>query len=353
MNERPSPHRPAVTHSHAAPEATRYDVPTYILSGIALVAVLFLHLLSALLAGLLVNQLIHIVARRLRSAVGVRMSIGKIAALTIISTATILALVFAIIGITGLLSGRSESLLDLMQKMADEIDSLRTHLPLWVQDYLPTDAQQLQSAAAQWLRQHADQLQNAGTTFGTVMLHIIIGMIIGAMIALGEPIAMRQTGPLAIAMTRRAVTLGNAFRRIVFAQVRISAINTGLTAIYILGLLPLMGANLPLSKTIVITTFIVGLLPVVGNLISNTIIVVVSLSISIYTAIGSLIFLVVIHKLEYFLNARIIGSKIHAHAWELLLAMLVMDSAFGIPGVIAAPIYYAYLKEELSHRKLI
>jgi predicted PurR-regulated permease PerM len=342
-----------MSHSHAAPESSKYDVPTYILTGIALAAVLFLHLLSALLAGLLVNQLIHIVARRLRSAVGVRMSIGKIAALTIISTVTILGLVFAIIGITGLLSGRSESLLDLMQKMADEIDSLRTHLPLWVQDYLPTDAQQLQSAAAQWLRQHADQLQNAGATFGTVLLHIIIGMIIGAMIALGEPIAMRQTGPLAITMTRRAVTLGNAFRRIVFAQVRISAINTVLTAIYLLGLLPLMGASLPLAKTIVIITFIVGLLPVVGNLISNTIIVVVSLSLSIYTAIGSLIFLVVIHKLEYFLNARIIGSKIHAHAWELLLAMLVMDAAFGIPGVIAAPIYYAYLKEELTQRRLI
>ncbi|HYV89956.1 MAG TPA: hypothetical protein VFA91_15365, partial [Candidatus Polarisedimenticolia bacterium] len=129
MNERASPHRPATSHPHAAPESTKYDVPTYILTGIALAAVLSLHLLSALLAGLLVNQLIHIVARRLRSAVGVRMSIGKIAALTIISTVTILGLVFAIIGITGLLSGRSESLLDLMQKMADEIDSLRTHLP--------------------------------------------------------------------------------------------------------------------------------------------------------------------------------------------------------------------------------
>ena len=60
-----------------------------------------------------------------------------------------------------------------------------------------------------------------------------------------------------------------------------------------------------------------------------------------------------IHKLEYFVNARIIGGQIHARAWELLLAMLVMDSAFGIPGVIAAPIYYAYVKDELSHRKLI
>jgi predicted PurR-regulated permease PerM len=103
----------------------------------------------------------------------------------------------------------------------------------------------------------------------------------------------------------------------------------------------------------VAVTFVVGVLPVIGNLVSNTVIVIVSLSVSIYAAIGSLVFLVLIHKLEYFLNARIIGSRIHAHAWELLLAMLVMDAGFGIPGVIAAPIYYAYIKDELSHRKLI
>ena len=29
------------------------------------------------------------------------------------------------------------------------------------------------------------------------------------------------------------------------------------------------------------------------------------------------------------------------------------DAAFGIPGVIAAPIYYAYLKDELGSRHLI
>lgn len=354
MNERAPSHRPAeIGHPHAAAEHSKYDTATYIMTGVALAAVLQLHLLSALLAGLLVHQLIHIVARRLRSAVGVRMSIGKIAGLTLISTVTILVLVFAVIGVTGLVSGRSAGLLDVMQKMADEIDSFRTHLPLWIQDYLPSDAQQLQSAAAQWLREHAALLQNAGTVFGTVFVHIIVGMIIGAMIALGAPLSSRQTGPLAIAMARRATTLGNAFRRVVFAQVRISALNTLLTAIYILGVLPLMGADLPLAKTIVAITFVVGLLPVLGNLISNTVIVVVSLSVSIYAAIGSLVFLVVIHKLEYFLNARIIGGKIHAHAWELLLAMLTMDAAFGIPGVIAAPIFYAYLKDELTQRRLI
>jgi len=61
----------------------------------------------------------------------------------------------------------------------------------------------------------------------------------------------------------------------------------------------------------------------------------------------------VIHKLEYFVNARVMGGQIHARAWELLLAMLAMDAVFGIPGVIAAPIFYAYLKNELKAQNLI
>jgi predicted PurR-regulated permease PerM len=154
-------------------------------------------------------------------------------------------------------------------------------------------------------------------------------------------------------LAHRAHLLGSAFRRIVFAQVRISALNTLLTALYLAVLLPMLGMPLPLTKTMIALTFVVGLLPVLGNLISNTVIVVVSLSVSLLTALSSLVFLIVIHKLEYFVNARIIGARIGAHAWELLLSMLIMDACFGLPGVIAAPIYYAYLKDELSARKLI
>jgi predicted PurR-regulated permease PerM len=94
-------------------------------------------------------------------------------------------------------------------------------------------------------------------------------------------------------------------------------------------------------------TFVVGLLPVVGNLVSNTVIVIVSLAHSPQIAMASMAFLVLVHKFEYFLNARIVGARISAQSWELLLAMLVMEAAFGLAGVIAAPIYYAYLKQEL------
>ena len=70
-------------------------------------------------------------------------------------------------------------------------------------------------------------------------------------------------------------------------------------------------------------------------------------------ALASLTYLIIIHKLEYFLNARIVGGQIHARAWELLLAMLTMEAAFGFTGLMAAPIYYAYIKDELRDSHLI
>jgi predicted PurR-regulated permease PerM len=140
---------------------------------------------------------------------------------------------------------------------------------------------------------------------------------------------------------------------VVFAQFWVSAINTFFTWLYLGVALPAFGVDLPLVKTLVAITFVVGLLPIIGNLISNTAIIIVSLSHGLPVAVASLAYLVVIHKLEYFLNARIVGSHINARAWELLVAILVMEAAFGIAGVIAAPIFYAYFKAELREKGLV
>ncbi len=123
--------------------------------------------------------------------------------------------------------------------------------------------------------------------------------------------------------------------------------------IFLFGILPALGVHLPLAKTLIAVTFFAGLLPVIGNLISNTAIFIAGLSVSVYAGAFALIFLVVIHKLEYFFNARIVGSSIQARAWELLVAMLVMEVAFGLGGLVLAPIYYAYLKRELADQNLI
>ena len=90
-----------------------------------------------------------------------------------------------------------------------------------------------------------------------------------------------------------------------------------------------------------------------GNLVSNTVIVLVSLGVAPWVAVVSLVFLVLVHKLEYLLNAKIVGGRIGAAAWETLLAIVVFEAAFGVPGVILAPVVYAWAKAELVDRGLV
>jgi predicted PurR-regulated permease PerM len=330
---------------------TRIEIASWILAGIALFLVLQLHLLPALLAGLLVFELVHIMAPRLRIwRMGHEWS--KVIAVTVLTVLVVLLVTLIILGVIALLRTDVGSVSALLRQMAEIIEA-RARLPPWLVENLPANADELRQTAATWLREHARELRGVGTDFGRAFAHILIGMIIGAFVSLSEARSGQELGPLAQALLERAARVGNAFRRIVFAQVRISALNTTLTTIYLTIVLPLSGVHLPLTKTMIAITFVAGLLPVVGNLISNTVIVIVSLSHSLYVALGSLAFLVIIHKLEYFVNARIVGTQIRARAWELLVAMLTMEAAFGIPGLVAAPIYYAYLKDELKSRGLI
>ena len=344
--EKPIPYRRAATIS------PRLELATQVLTGLALLGALQFHLLASLLAGLLVYQLVQWLAPSHNSRF-VHRRTGKIIVVALLAILVIAAIGAAILGLISLLSSGSENLSVLLQKMAEVIETARSRLPAWAVSSLPEEPTELKSVVVAWLREHAGQLRSIGQDVWRALLHVLFGMVIGGMIAVGRQAGDIEHGPLVHALTERARLLGAAFRSVVFAQVRISAPNTALTGLYLLVIVPWMGVQLPLGKTMVAVTFIAGLLPVIGNLISNTVIVVVSLSVSPLLAAGSLGFLVVIHKLEYFVNARVMGGQIRARAWELLLAMLAMDAVFGIPGVIAAPIYYAYLKNELSAKNLI
>jgi len=327
------------------------EIASWCLAAAALWLVLWLHLLPALLAGLLTYELVHVIAPLLQRRFFSRGS--RLAALVALS-ALIMSLVTAtILGGTAFFHSDIGSLPRLFQRMAEIVEGARGVLPAWLVEFLPVGADELRNALSHWLREHVPEIRLVGTEAGVTFARILIGVVIGAIISLHEAAPAPAQKPLARALGDRARRLGESFRRVVFAQVRISALNTIFTTVYLVVLLPLFGVHLPLTKTLIGVTFVAGLVPVIGNLISNSVIVVVSLALSSYVAFGSLLFLIVIHKLEYFLNARIVGSQIHARVWELLLVMLTMEAAFGLPGVVAAPIYYAYVKQELADRGLV
>ncbi|UOO83050.1 AI-2E family transporter [Uruburuella testudinis] len=239
----------------------------------------------------------------------------------------------------------------LMTQTAGVLDRLHTQLPASLSRYLPASAEGLRDALSQGLKDHALQLQTAGTHTLSAIGHALAGLIIGGLMAVQMPTGMpRPAAPLSARLHDAFQSLCNSFSEVFFAQVRISLINTALTAIYLLGILPLLGKPLPMSGALVALTFFSGLIPVVGNLISNAFIVVLSLSDSVTVTVMSLLWLIGIHKLEYFLNAHIIGQKIKAAAWELLLAMLLMEAMFGLAGLVSAPIIYAQIKHILIEK---
>ena len=327
---------------------SRPEIAALIFMAVALPAIIKLHLLPALFAGLLVHELVHRLAPRMFGMD--HPGRAKIVALTLMLTLIILLIGGAIAATVIFLRSDAGSLSVLLEKMAEILDKARDTLPASMQEWIPLDASDLKDQLVAWLREHAQEVKTMSGEAGHGLVYALIGMVIGGLISLRQVEAGHTPGPLARALALCTTRLADAFRRVVFAQVRISALNTVLTAIYLVAILPMFGIHLPLTKTMILLTFLVGLLPVLGNLISNTVIVVISLSYSMPAALGSLAFLVIIHKLEYFINARIVGSQINASAWELLLAMLMMEAAFGLPGVIAAPVFYAYLKSELTGR---
>jgi predicted PurR-regulated permease PerM len=322
------------------------------MAGVAMILVIELHLLSALLVGLLAYELIHMGGRLMEK----HLSNTRARLVTVVFLAIVVVGGLVLGGSLTAVFFRGDSghLAALAQKMAEILEDSRRTLPPWMVAAMPDTVEGIKIAFTHWLREHASQVQLIGKDAGVALAHVLVGLIVGTMLALREEMHDKSASrPLVAALTERVRRLAEAFRRIVFAQIRISALNTLFTATYLLLVLPLLGLPLPLIKTMIVLTFFLGLLPVVGNLLSNSVIVIVSLSHSPQTALLSLGFLVVIHKLEYFLNARIVGTRISAQAWELLLAMLTMEAAFGLPGIIAAPVYYAWIKQELMDAGLV
>jgi len=133
-----------------------------------------------------------------------------------------------------------------------------------------------------------------------------------------------------------------SFATVMGAQITISLINTVLTAVFVLAV------RLPDAPLLIALTFLCGLLPIVGNLVSNTIIVCVAFTVSLKIALIALIFLIAIHKLEYFLNSTIIGDRIRNPIWLMLLALIVGERLMGIPGMVLAPVVLNYLRVEMS-----
>lgn len=329
---------------------TLCNLSSYFLIGIGLIAIFYLHLLPCFLAGFILYEVLKGLTTLLERLTNRRISSWV--------SVFLLGIVLVISLVTGIAQSMGFIIHELqspayIHKIATKIlvDAQNTLSPVIIH-YMPSDIHDLQRLLIGWIREHLDIVQKISRNVVHIVATVLIGMFLAVIIYLRNS-NDHSSAPLKKAILLRLNILASSFHSVVFAQIQVSFLNTILTSLFIFVLLPLFDIIFPFSKTVMIMTFIAGLIPIIGNLISNFVILLIGLSISLEAAFFALVYLVVIHKLEYFVNAKIFGGRINASAWEILLSILVFESAFGLAGVIAAPIYYAYIKAELRAAYLV
>ncbi len=218
-----------------------------------------------------------------------------------------------------------------------------------------TDFPSLRRLAMEGVR---EKFANVGHYLRGAMFEIasfIIGLVLPISLFLnsrfqieGDPHAVRGSLYALVSneLGRRFQTFYESFATVIGAQIVISTINTSVTSVF------LIWNHYPYVTVIITLTFLCGLLPIIGNLISNTLIIGVGFTLSPQTALWALLFLVTIHKFEYFLNSKIIGDRIKNPMWLTLIGLIVGERLMGIPGMIFAPVVLHYLKVETSKARV-
>lgn len=322
----------------------------FVLFALCLVGALVLHTVPALLAGLLAFVLTQGLLGALKNWDAQRKLLShELLAGVIVGVGSLAVLAGASALVAHFTNG--ESLREFMLTLAETIAQAKQYLPEVVASAIPNSVMELKELVAGTLKEHANAVAGAGTHLLHSLVLTIIGWITGVLAAVSV-VAADQEGEQASPAfyqewCRLWGLLATSFKNVAWAQAKIAGINALLTGIFLLAIMPALGWPIPYSKLLVLATFICGLLPVVGNLISNTLISVLALSVSFPAAVVSLSFLIVSHKAEYFLNARIQGHEIGAKAWELLIMLFSFELLFGPAGMVAAPIIYAFVKADL------
>ncbi|MDB5869763.1 MAG: hypothetical protein JWP96_2095 [Polaromonas sp.] len=339
---KPAPASP--TRSIAAPVRNA----SYALAFLLCIGTLIYGLLPGLLAVCL-GYLLTVALAGERRTKGLRLKPTLAAAVVVLLPLIGLGLLLA--NAKGMAFGVVGQYQSLLHYLAGTVLEIRQKLPADLAIHLPDELIEAQLWLANYLKSKAQALTGVGRAGLHGVLLVYVGLVVGALIK-GTSQAP-ASGPLRFEVRERAGHFIEAFRQIVVAQFWIAAVNAALTALFLLAALPLFGVHMPYVGELVALTFFAGLIPIVGNLICNSVVTLAGVSISPAVGLACLVFLIVIHKTEYLISAKILGKQTNTAAWELLAVMFAGEAVFGLPGLVAAPLYYAYVKKELQAAGLV
>jgi predicted PurR-regulated permease PerM len=316
------------------------DVLRLVLTAAGALLVLWQRLLVPVLLGLLVYAWTCLLADRLSQRMGPSRGVAALAGAVV---GTLVFAAFAGIVTWTVALASADDLRTFLLRIEDSLDSFRESLPEGLAAAIPADLLELRTRVFAWLREHAASLGGLGGKVAHGLVQGIFAILVAAMAAAStwRPRSLQSEDKF---IGRLLLVL----ERVVLAQMRIAVFNTTATAVFLFVLLPAFGFHLPFRGLLCLFTLVTGVLPVLGNLLANTLVTLISLAVSPWVAVGSLVYLVLIHKTEYFINARTVGARVQVASWEILAAMLTGEALFGVQGLVAAPLLYPFFKREIA-----
>lgn len=322
---------------------------------LSIIAIIF-HLIPALIAGLTTYTLVQGVENMLLTKVNLGKK-SKLISTILISAVIICVLIFFCMSLFSWAQTVISDPNAVIKSVQDILQKTLMDLPPSVSKYIPSNVQDIQNSLLDFAKIHIATFQNIGKGTAHNIITVLLGMIIGVFVAYSinkdsKPNSINEKDfTKEFFATMQSFAL--AFKHVAVAQVLISVFNTTLTSILLLIVFPIFDIHVPFVKSLIIGTFLFGLIPILGNIIVNCMVVLAALSVSISAGCGALAFLVAIHKIEYFLNAKIVGGSVNATSYELLIVMVLFESIFGLAGLVIAPILYAFLKSSLKRLEII
>ncbi len=242
--------------------------------------------------------------------------------------------------LTGWLSaGRvAQAFRDLRTAVPERIAAVRQH-PWFIeaQEYLP-DSDDLAKQA----EHYADDVAKSAAAVGRAFLMATVGLILAVVYFLDEERIRAYRDSLSSrtlfgTLVRWCEHLAEAVSLTVQLQLVVAACNTVLT----LPVLLLIGVGHVPGLMLLI--FVSGLIPVVGNIISGWVLIVLAFQVKGWLGVGIFVVLTfVLHKIEaYYLNPRLTARHVDLPGFVLILSLLAWEHLLGFAGLfVSFPVLY-------------
>jgi len=257
----------------------KYYAP--IAAALAAVTIVICVIYFGLAPSVFVGTLLFICIRKLEKGLPGKVPNKRITGLAIILI--LVAAMFVILGFVGHSLLGPAGVGGLLLKVSTILDHLRASVPVSWREYIPEGIDQLKDAIADQLKVNAGSLTQMSEHGLHQAAYLFLAVIVAAILGASAPAV--PIGLFSAPLYRHISNYTDSMSKVFGAQLKVALINAALTGIFLLVILPLMGVYIPFAYVATLLTFIFGLIPVIGNLLSNSINVLLGLSVAPWVAL--------------------------------------------------------------------